>query len=171
MTRPKPEEYAPYFETYISKVPDGDILEILENQCGEMLDMLEAISEDKQLSTYAPGKWTVKEALGHLIDTERVFAYRLMRIARNDQTPLPGFEQDDFVKYADSNNREWEDLLEDYESVRMATLSLVRQMKGDCWDRKGNASGKDLTVRAAAYIIAGHERHHLQIFREKYQCV
>ena len=103
-----------------------------------------------------------------MIDTERIFAYRLLRIARNDQTPLPGFEQDDFVKYADSNSREWEDLLEDYESVRMATLSLMRQIQGDCWDRKGNASGKDITVRAVAFIIAGHERHHLQIFREQY---
>ena len=170
MTRPKLEEYAPYFEKYISKVPDGDILEILENQCSETLDLLESVPEEKQKSSYAPGKWTLRESLAHLIDTERIFAYRLLRISRNDKTPLPGFEQDDFVSNSDSNNREWEDLLEDYESVRMATLSLVRQINGDWWDRTGNSSGHELSARAAAFIIAGHERHHLQIFREQYQC-
>jgi DinB superfamily len=170
MTHPKPEEYAPYFETYISKVPEGDILDILEEQTSGALDLLEAIPEEKQLSSYAPGKWTIKECVGHIIDAERIFAYRMLRIARKDQTPLPGFEQDDYVAASDSNSRDWEDLLEEYESVRMATLSLVRQIKGDVWDRSGTASGNKLTVRAAAYIIAGHERHHLLILRDKYGC-
>ena len=170
MTRPTPEEYAPYFETYISKVPDGDILDTLEEQTSETLDMLEAIPEDRQLFSYAPGKWTIKEVVGHIIDTERIFSYRLLRIARNDQTPLPGFEQDDFVAAADSNSRDWEDLLEEYESVRMSTLSLVRQIKPEWWSRMGNASGRNLTARAAAFIIAGHELHHLKILHEQYHC-
>ena len=170
MTRPTPEEYAPYFETYISKVPDGDILDTLEEQTSETLDMLEAIPEDRQLFSYAPGKWTIKEVVGHIIDCERVFSYRLLRIARNDQTPLPGFEQDDFVAAADSNSRDWEDLLEEYESVRMSTLSLVRQIQPEWWSRMGNASGNKLTARAAAFIIAGHELHHLKILHEQYHC-
>ena len=170
MIRPTPEEYAPYFETYISKVPDGDILDTLEEQTSETLDMLEAIPEDRQLFSYAPGKWTIKQVVGHIIDCERVFSYRLLRIARNDQTPLPGFEQDDFVAAADSNSRDWEDLLEEYESVRMSTLSLVRQIQPEWWSRMGNASGNKLTVRAAAFIIAGHELHHLKILHELYHC-
>ena len=170
MTRPTPEEYAPYFETYVSKVPDGDILDTLEELTSETLDMLEAIPEGRQLFSYAPGKWTIKEVIGHMIDTERIFSYRLLRIARNDSTPLPGFEQDDFVAAADSNSRDWEDLLEEYESVRMSTLSLVRQIKSEWWSRMGNASGNKLTARAAAFIIAGHELHHLKILHEEYHC-
>lgn len=170
MTRPKPEEYAPYHESYISKVPDGDILDTLEEQTSETLDLLEAVPEEMQASSYTPGKWTIKQCVGHMIDTERIFSYRLLRIARNDQTPLAGFEQDDYVANSDSNNRTWEDLLEDYESVRMSTLSLIRQFKGDVWDRHGTASGNKLTVRAMAFLIAGHERHHLTVLRDKYGC-
>ena len=171
MAHPTPEEYAPYYAKYTQLVPDGDILEILEDQLSGTLAALEEVPEEKAMFRYAPGKWTVKESFSHLIDAERIFSYRLLRIVRGDQTPLPGFEQDDYVVHAAANERDWEDLLEEFECVRMATLSLVRQVQDDWWDRKGTASDNPITVRALAHIIAGHELHHMNTFREQYQIV
>ena len=169
MAHPNHDEYAPYYAKYIQLVPEGEILEILEDQLSDTLAALEEVPEEKTMHSYAPGKWTLKESFSHLIDTERIFSYRLLRIVRGDKTPLASFEQDDYALHAAANGREWEELLEEFECVRMATLSLVRQVQDDWWDRAGTASGNPVTVRALAYMIAGHELHHMATFREKYQ--
>ena len=171
MTHPKPQEFAPYYAKYVELVPEGDIVEILEDQLSATLAALEEVAEEDMMLSYAPGKWTVKESFSHLIDAERVFSYRLLRIMRGDKTPLASFNQDEYVLHGAANERVWEDLLEEFECVRMATLSLVRNVQDDWWDRVGTASENPVTVRALAYIIAGHEIHHMNTFREKYQIV
>lgn len=167
-TRPDSSEYAPYYDKYISLVPDGDIAGTLIEQLQTTKSLLEGVSESQADSSYAPGKWTIKEVLGHIIDGERVFAYRALRIARNDRTPLAGFEQDDFVRYGAFGERTLADLLEEYECVRRSTVHLLRSFNNEAWARQGTASDNEVSVRALAYIIAGHERHHANVLREKY---
>ena len=166
--RPESDEYAPYYKTYISLVPDADIVTTLEKQLQETSALLNARSEADGEFRYAPGKWSVKEVLGHLTDSERVFAYRVLRIARNDKTPLAGFEQDDYVQYGSFAQRPLADLIEEYISVRKATLSLLRGLDETAWARRGVANKNEVSVRAIAYIIAGHELHHKKILQEKY---
>jgi hypothetical protein len=166
--KPESDEYAPYYKTYVSLVPENDIVATLEKQLQEVSAMLKARSEVDGESRYAPGKWSVKEVLGHLIDAERVFAYRALRIARNDKTPLAGFEQDDYVQYACCAQRSLADLIEEYVSVRKATLSLFRGLDEAAWVRRGIANKNEVSVRGIAYIIAGHELHHKKILQEKY---
>ncbi len=166
--KPAPDEYAPYYGTYISLVPDADILAALEKQLHETTALLSARSEADGELRYAAGKWSVKEVLGHMVDTERVFAYRAMRIARNDKTPLAGFEQDDYVKNGSFAERSLASLIEEFTSVRNATLSLFRGLEEEAWVRRGVANKNEVTVRAIAYITAGHELHHRKILREKY---
>jgi len=165
--RPESGEYAPYYERYVSLVPDGDILATLDRQSRDTVALLGPHHADGDFR-YAAGKWSMKEALGHVIDTERVFSYRGLRIARNDRTPLAGFEQDDYVKYGPFGQCTLAALLEEFTSVRQATLSLFRALDEAAWTRRGVASNNEVTVRALAYIIAGHELHHRRIFREKY---
>lgn len=165
--RPESNEYAPYYHKYVSLVPDGDILVTLEKQSSDTVALLsprEAAGDFR----YAVGKWSVKEMLGHVIDSERVFSYRAMRIARNDKTPMEGFEQDDYVQYGPFGQSSLTALLEEFTSVRKATLPLFRALDEAAWTRRGVANNHDVTVRALAYIIAGHELHHRQIVAEKY---
>ncbi len=165
--RPDSSEYAPYYGKYVSLVPEGDILVTLGRQSLETVALLaprEAVGD----SRYAPGKWSVKESLGHLIDTERVFSYRALRIARNDKTPLAGFEQDDYVKYGPFAQLSLSTLLEEFTLVRKATVALFRALDETAWTRRGVASNNEVTVRALAYMIAGHELHHRRIFQERY---
>ena len=166
-TRPESNEYAPYYDKYVSLVPDGDILLTLERQSPETAALL-ARSEADGDFRYAPGKWSVKESLGHVIDTERVFSYRAMRISRNDKTPLAGFEQDDYVKYGPFGNCSLAGLVAEFTSVRHATILMFRALDEAGWARRGVASNNEVTVRALAYIIAGHELHHRRIFQQKY---
>ncbi len=168
MTKPETTEYAPYYGKYISLVADGDIVKTLENQIDATLQVLRGLSEEKGNHCYAPGKWSVKEVIGHLIDTERIFAYRALRIARNDKTPLPGFEQDDFVANADFDSARVADLADEFAAVRKANLSLFRRLSDEAWLRSGTASENGLSARAAAYIIAGHELYHLDILKTRY---
>lgn len=165
--RPDSSEYAPYYGKYVSLVPEGDILATLERQWLETVALLAPREADADFR-YAPGKWSVKESLGHLIDTERVFSYRALRIARNDKTPLAGFEQDDYVKYGPFAHCRLSALLEEFTSVRKATVALFRALDEAAWTRRGVASNNEVTVRALAYMIAGHELHHRQIFQERY---
>ena len=165
--RPEPGEYAPYYDKYVSLVPDGDILVTLEKQSPETAALLAPHEADGDFR-YAPGKWSVKESLGHLIDAERVFSYRALRISRNDKTPLAGFEQDDYVKYGPFAQCSLAGLLEEFTSVRKATLSLFRALDESAWARRGMASDNEVTVRGLAYIIAGHELHQRRIFQQKY---
>lgn len=166
--RPQPGEYAPYFDRYISLVKGDDILEILDEQRRQFLLLMSGRSEQDGNFRYAPGKWTVKELIGHVNDAERIFAYRALRIGRGDQTPLEGFEQDPYVQNAEFNARTLEDLIEDYIAVRRATLSLLRSFPPEAWKRTGTADNKPVTARALAYMIAGHDLHHRSILEERY---
>jgi hypothetical protein len=166
-TRPESNEYAPYYDKYISLVPEGDIVVTLEKQLPATLALLARPESDGEFR-YAPGKWSVKESLGHVIDAERVFSYRALRISRNDKTPLAGFEQDEYVKYGPFAHCTLAGLVDELASVRKATVSLFRALDDAAWTRRGTASNNEVTVRALAYMIAGHELHHRRIFQEKY---
>ncbi len=166
--RPQSNDYAPYYGKYVMLVPNGDFVEILETQLRDMKQLLEPLTDQQADFRYAPGKWSIKETLGHVNDAERVFSYRILRIARGDQTPLPGFEQDDYVKVANSSARKLSDLLEEFTAIRRATIALIRSLDDASWLRRGTASGKEVSVLAIAFIIAGHALHHRAIFEEKY---
>jgi len=168
MSKPESDEYVPYYGKYISLVPDNDILITLETQWPQTTTILSARKEAEGDFRYAPGKWSLKEALGHVIDSERVFSYRALRIARNDKTPIEGFEQDDYVKFGPFRQSSLAALIEEFSLVRKATLSLFRGLDEAAWTRRGVANKNEVSVRAIAYIIAGHELHHRRIFQEKY---
>ncbi|WP_303311692.1 DinB family protein [Hymenobacter sp. BT730] len=168
-TRPAAGQYAPYYETYVRLIPAGtNPLVLLEQQPRELRQLLQPLTEEQGQFAYAPGKWSIKESLVHMIDTERIFAYRALRIARGDQQPLPGFEQNDYVPASGANARSMADILEEYDTVRAASLSLLRSFQPDALERMGTASNNPVSVRALAYIMAGHEAHHLQLLRERY---
>jgi uncharacterized damage-inducible protein DinB len=166
--RPQSNDYAPYYGKYVMLVPDGNFLEILEAQLRDMKLLLEPLTEQQADFRYAPGKWSIKETLGHLNDAERIFTVRILRIARGDKTPIPGFEQDDYVRVSNASSRKLSDLLEEFTAIRRATIALIRSLDDASWLRRGTASDKEVTVLAIAFIIAGHSLHHRKIFEEKY---
>lgn len=166
--RPQPGEYAPYYDRYINLVESDDILATLDQQRREMVLLLSGRSEEDGDFRYAPDKWSAKEVLGHICDAERIFAYRALRIARADATPMEGFEQDDYVRNGPFAQRLLSDSVEDFIAVRRATLSLFRNLDEAAWSRCGVANKNEVTVRALAYIIAGHELHHRRILEERY---
>lgn len=168
VARPEPGEYAPYYDRYISLIAGTDILGTLDAQRRQMLILLSGRDEADGDFRYAPDKWNAKEVLGHVCDTERIFAYRALRIARGDQTPMAGFEQDDYVKNGPFARAPIEEIVEDYIAVRRATLTLLRNLDEAAWMRRGVASKNEVSVRALAYMIAGHELHHRRILEEKY---
>lgn len=168
LERPASDEYAPYFDTYISKVLAGDLRDLLRMQLHDTVTLLSNVDDARAARGYGPGKWTLKESLLHVIDAERVFTYRLLRVARGDQTPLPGFEQDEWVPQSGANARSVSSLLLELSAVRASTVLLVDSIEPAAWIRRGTASGNPISARALAYITAGHERHHQQIFRERY---
>ena len=165
---PDAAEYGAFYAGYVARVPAGDVLRTLETQLAETVAVVESFGEARAGHRYAPGKWSVKEVVGHLADTERVFAYRAMRIARGDATPLPGFDENLFVAHAGFDRRPLADLLADLRLVRQNSVALFRGLDDEALARRGTASDKPLTPRAAAYITAGHERHHLAVLRERY---
>jgi hypothetical protein len=167
-SRPQPGEYTPYYDRYISLVPVSDVLAALEDQRRQMLLLLCGRAEADGDLRYAPDKWSLKELLGHVNDTERIMSYRALRIARGDATPIEGYEQDDYVRNGPFASRPLADLIEDYIAVRRATISLFRNLDEPAWSRRGVANKNEVTVRALAYIIAGHELHHRRIIEEKY---
>lgn len=166
--RPGQHEYAPFYETYVRLVPEGDIAETLARQIDESLASYRGISEEQSRFRYDPGKWTIKQLLGHVSDAERVFSYRAMVFARGEHQPLPGFDQDVYVKAADSDARGWGTLIDELKTVRAATVSLFRSLSDVALERRGNASQKEVSVLALGFIIAGHERHHLSVLKTKY---
>ena len=166
--RPAPGEYADYYEKYISLVPGNDILGALETQRLQTVQLFAARSERDGNFRYAPDKWSVKEVLGHVCDTERIFAYRALRIARADQTPMEGFEQDDYVRNASFAQNRLADLAEEFHFVRSATIDLFRGLAPEAWQRRGVANKYEVSARALAFIIAGHELHHRSILEERY---
>jgi hypothetical protein len=168
IARPESGEYAPYYERYISLIEDNDILATLDRQRREMVLLLSGLSEEQGDFRYAPEKWSAKQVLGHVCDTERVFAYRALRISRGDVTPMEGFEQDDYVKNGPFARHVIAEVIEDYIAIRRATISLLRSLEEAAWSRRGVANKNEVTVRALAYTIAGHEAHHRRILEEKY---
>ncbi len=166
--RPQPQEYASYAAGYVALVPGEDVLAALTNQLLETVALLSPLSEADGDLRYAPGKWSVKELVGHVCDAERVFAYRALHISRNDPTPLAGFEQDDYVRNGPFASCRLSELVEEFMHIRRATLSLFRSLDETAWLRRGVANQDEVSVRALAYIIAGHELHHRRILQEKY---
>jgi uncharacterized damage-inducible protein DinB len=168
IARPGADEYAPYYGTYIGKVPDGDLRSMLSTQLAETLALIRSIPESRGGHRYAPDKWSVREVLGHLADSERIFSYRALRIARGDATPLPGFEQNDYVPAGGFDARTLRDLADELAAIRQATIHLFAHLDAAAFERRGTASGKPVSVRALAYIIAGHELHHVGILKTRY---
>ena len=166
--RPAANEHDPYYFRYIDLVPEGDIVTTLETQIAETTALLAGLSEERAGSTYESGKWTIKEVLGHLSDTERILSYRALRISRNDQVPIEGFDQDPYVQNAPFAHCPLSAILEEFRAVRQATLFLFRHLDPPAWTRRGIANEKEITVRALAYIIAGHELHHRTILKQRY---
>jgi len=167
-SRPQPGEYAPSYETYISKIAGDDVLRVLAEQLVQFPKLFAGRRDSDADFRYAPGKWSIKEMIGHINDTERVFAYRALRIARDDQTPMEGFEQDDYVRAAPFARCPLINLLEEFTHVRRASLALFRPLEEAAWLRRGVANKNEVTVRAVAYIIAGHLRHHSALYEERY---
>lgn len=168
MSKPQETEYAAYYGKYVSLVPDGNIVATLTTQLGETLAAWQAVPTDKAEHRYAPGKWSIKEMMAHVIDTERVMSYRALRIARGDKTPLPGFDQDVMMASTDWSNRTIADLADEFETVRQSSLHLFRHLSDAAWQQVGTASDNPISARALAYIIAGHELYHQAILRERY---
>jgi hypothetical protein len=167
-TRPAKSEYLPFYETYIALVPDGDVVATLANQMNETQALLRSLPASVATYRYAPDKWSVNELVGHLIDSERNFAIRALRFARNDATPLPGFEQEDYVRNANFDAYPLVDLASELESLRQSTVFLFRHIDEEAWMRRGVANNAEVSVRALAYIIAGHELHHREILGSRY---
>jgi hypothetical protein len=167
-TRPDATEHAPYYGRYIAQVPESDAISALESQMADALALLRTIPEARGEHRYGPDKWTIKEVLGHVIDAERVFAYRALRFARKDETPLPGFDENTYVPAGGFNRRTLADLISEWEEVRRSNLSFFRGLTPEAWTRRGLASENPFTVRALAFVIAGHGRHHVEILRTRY---
>jgi hypothetical protein len=167
-TRPAAGEYLEYYGRYIALVPENDALEALERSQAEVLPFLRGLSEAQGQLRYAPDKWSIKQMLGHVADSELVLVYRALRIARADQTPLPGFDENDYVKAATFDRQPYSELVDRLESEQRATLAMFRGLDAEAWTRTGVANNHVISVRALAYIIAGHARHHRNIIRERY---
>ena len=166
--RPDASEYAAYAKAYVDLVAGDDVLHALRTLVDETVGLLQPLGEGGSATAYAPGKWTVKQVLGHIIDTERVFAYRALCVARNDATPLPGFEQDDYVRFGPFEHCAFASLLDEFRVVRAGTVALFRDLQPEHWMRRGVANKFNVTVRGLAFCTAGHELHHRKILREKY---
>ncbi|WP_191566007.1 DinB family protein [Metabacillus idriensis] len=166
--RPEQNEYAPYYSDYISLIPEGDIEQILKLQIIETTKLLANLSDQRGLFRYETDKWSIKEVIGHIVDTERIMGYRLLTIARGDSVAMPGYDENAYILQADFNQQPMEELLETLSAVRQSTLYLLKGLKEEDWVRWGNANGFEVTVRAIAFIIAGHEIHHRKILAERY---
>ena len=167
-TTPDRTEAAEYYFTYIDKVPPGDICQILEAQLQDTLALLKTVSEEQSLTRYAPGKWSIREVISHVNDAERLFVFRALWFARGFDSPLPSFDQDVAIKTASADARSFSSHVEEFRAVRAATLTFFQSLPDEAWMRRGTASGYSFTVRALAYITAGHAAHHAQILRERY---
>ncbi|MBT2690213.1 DinB family protein [Bacillus sp. ISL-47] len=168
LQKPEANEYAPYYEAYVHSVPDGDLLEILDKQVKETVNLLKNLNEDQASFRYAQGKWTIKEVIGHVTDTERIMGYRLLCISRGETAMLPGYDDNQYVKEGNFNRFNVKELLEQLSIVRQNTLGLLKSLDDESLMQRGNANGTEVTARAIAYIIAGHELHHRNLIKERY---
>lgn len=166
--RPEPNEHAPYYGKYVELVPELDIISALEKQGVETQKVLSTIDETRGSYRYAPDKWSIKQLVGHIEDAERVFTYRALTFARGGRTPLPGFDEKEFMANSPFESSTMRQRADGLASVRVATISLFRGLDDEAWERGGVASDNRVTVRALAYMILGHERHHLNVLRERY---
>ncbi|MFI5279336.1 MAG: DinB family protein [Gemmatimonadales bacterium] len=166
--RPGADEHAPYYGQYVADAPGGDVVAALEKQAADMAALVKSVPKAKEGHRYADGKWTIREVIAHINDTERVFSYRLMRFARGDTTALPSFDENLIAKNSEAESRALADLGEEFGAVRRATVALVRSMQDSQMMRRGTASGKEISARALAWIIAGHAQHHMKVLRERY---
>ena len=167
-TRLEQNEYAPYYQPYVELVPEGDIITILSNQMTEMVVFLKDMTNLQAEYRYGEGKWSIKEVIGHVIDTERIMGYRLLSIARGERGNLPGFNEDEYVRQAAFTEQSIEDLLQHFSIVRQSTIVLLKSLSIENWLRRGMANEYEITVRALAVILAGHELHHRRIIKERY---
>jgi hypothetical protein len=165
---PSTDEFPPFYQGYIARVERPDVVPALRQQGRETLEWLGALPPEAIDYSYAPGKWTVREIVGHIIDTERVMIYRALCFARGEEAHLPGMDQEAFVQNARYAHRSWESFLEEYQAVRQATYQFFKHLHPDDWLCTGLASIGEFTVRALAFIVAGHELHHLKILNERY---
>ena len=161
-------EYNDYYSRYITTLGDTELIAGLKDNLNTTLSFLESIPNNKLDYAYEEGKWTVKDVIQHTIDTERIFSYRALCFARNDNTELPGFEQDDYIKIANSNSKSKEDLIREYKAVRNASIELFGSFTDEALQYVGSASGSPMTARAAGFMLIGHEKHHFNVIREKY---
>jgi len=168
MTRPQQNEAADYYFGYINLVPDGDIVKVLEQQLDETAAFFSQVSEEQSVSRYAADKWSLRELLNHVNDTERVFVFRALWFARGFTAPMPSFDQEIGVKGAGADHVTWVTQVEEFRDVRRATLALFRSLPEEAWQRSGIASDNAVTVRALAYMTAGHAAHHTNVIRERY---
>ncbi|OPH60748.1 squalene--hopene cyclase [Paenibacillus ferrarius] len=168
LQRPDQEEYNSHFETYISQVPEGDYLSFLQNQLDAITALFAEMSEEKALLRYAPDKWSLKELLGHVTDTERIMSYRMLCIARGDTTSLPGFDQDIYIANTNFDELSIRDLFRDFQAVRQSTFTLLTTIAEPAWERQGISNSYPTSARALAYVIAGHAQHHLNVVHTRY---
>ena len=168
MNRPEKNEYAAFYETYVSLVDETDIVSVLAKNLNELQNLLAEVSEEKASYAYAEGKWSIRELLGHLIDGERVFSYRALRISRDDQTPLASFEENSYVANSNFSRAKLADLIEEFSLLRRSNILFFKNLNDEAWLRTGTASEEAVSVRALAYIMVGHVRHHASILRERY---
>ena len=167
--RPMADEYGAFYAGYIGNVIESDPVAVLESQGAATQSFLAGVSEEQSLFRYAPGKWSIREIVGHLADAERVFTYRAMRIGRGDETPMEGFDEDAYVSAATFDRLTLAELRDDLANVRRASLTLFRGLDPSVWNRRGVANNARVSLRALAYIIPGHERHHIRVLKERYQ--
>jgi uncharacterized damage-inducible protein DinB len=167
-SRPDTSEYAPYYQTYVNGVPDGDVVAVLRESGRDLTDALHAVPEARASHRYGEGKWTIREVVGHVSDAERIFSYLALRFARGDQTPLASFDENVYVPTSGAEQRTLANLVAELAAVREASVRMFDALPDEAWSRRGTASGHEVSVRAIAYIIAGHALHHLRILRERY---
>jgi hypothetical protein len=168
LDRPAEAEYAPFYAGYIHLVPSGDVRDHLRTQLHETIALLSGVSEERGGQAYAPGKWTLKEVIGHVTDAERVFSYRMVSIARGDPAALPAFDENLWAPASNASARSVAALVLQFASVRASTVQLADSLSEEAFTRRGTASGKVISVRALAYVCAGHERHHVNVIRDRY---
>jgi hypothetical protein len=168
MNRPAENEYATYYQGYVDQVSENDVLAVLRSEVDDLDVLLNRVTAEKETYAYAEGKWTIREIIGHLIDGERVFGYRALCIARGETQNLPGFEQDDYLRTSPYNHIELEDLLSELRLVRLSNVAMFRSLDEEAWNRVGSANDNAVSVRAIAFIMAGHVRHHMKVLQERY---
>lgn len=168
LPRPSPDEAAPFYHEYIAEVAGENIDEQFVEQLGEVVRLYSGLDDHAALARYAPGKWSIKEILGHLTDAERIFSYRLLRVGRGDATPLPSFDENAYVPAGRFDDRAVSSLMAEFRAIRLSTVALITGLPADAWSMRGQASGYPVSARALAYIIIGHASHHLRVLRDRY---